>query len=76
MEYVEGKTLNGLLKKQLSEHQVKHLFKQLVEAVGYLHSRNVSHRDLKLDNIMVEDGSNRIVIIDFGFGTISAKKLK
>ena len=47
-----------------------------MEGVGYLHSQGISHRDLKFDNIMVEDKTNRIVIIDFGFGTSTAKKLR
>lgn len=76
IEYIEGKTLNGILKKQLSQEEIKTLFKQIVEGVGYLHSQGISHRDLKFDNIMVEDKTNRVVIIDFGFGTTSSKKLK
>ena len=55
---------------------MKHIFRQLLLAVGYLHSKNISHRDLKLDNIMVDDASNRVVVIDFGFGSTSTKKLK
>lgn len=76
IDYVDGKTLNGILKKPISAQETKLLFKQIVEGVKYLHSQGVSHRDLKLDNIMVEDKTNRVVIIDFGFGTTSTKKLK
>lgn len=37
-------------------------------AVVHMHSRNVVHRDLKLDNILV-DTKDRVKIIDFGFAT-------
>jgi serine/threonine protein kinase len=35
---------------QLSEHQAKHLFKQMLAAVMHCHSRNIVHRDLKPEN--------------------------
>jgi serine/threonine protein kinase len=47
-----------------------------MKAVEYMHSKGVCHRDLKLDNIMIDDNNARVVIIDFGFGTINTKKLK
>jgi len=37
-----------------------------VEAVAYLHQLNVCHRDLKLDNILIDEKKN-IKLIDFGF---------
>jgi serine/threonine protein kinase len=47
-----------------------------MKAVEYMHSKGVSHRDLKLDNIMIDDNSGRVVIIDFGFGSTNTKRLK
>ena len=41
---------------------------QLVDSISYMQSKNVAHRDLKLENIMVDDKLN-IVIGDFGFAT-------
>jgi len=46
------------------------MFKQIAEAIEYLHSVNVVHRDLKLDNILVEERSSTIRVIDFGFSIV------
>jgi serine/threonine protein kinase len=43
----------------------KILFKQIIEAIGYIHSRSIVHRDIKLDNILL-DGKGNIKIGDFG----------
>lgn len=52
MEYVPGVSLASFLKSQpdskLHERQARKLFEELVEAVVYLHSINICHRDIKL----------------------------
>lgn len=48
------------------------MFKQIADGIDYLHSLNISHRDIKLDNILIEDKTNMIKIIDFGFSVISS----
>jgi serine/threonine protein kinase len=47
----------------------KNLFLQIAEGVRECHDRNVYHRDLKLDNILLADLGSRAVIADFGLGT-------
>ena len=52
------------------EAEAAYIFKQIVSAVAYMHAVNVVHRDLKLDNILInEQGGHEIKLIDFGFAT-------
>ena len=51
LERAEGTSLDK--HTGLSNEQVKSLFRQLVDAVVYLHERRVCHRDLKPDNVIV-----------------------
>nr|XP_020510256.2 serine/threonine-protein kinase pim-1-like [Labrus bergylta] len=55
----------------LQEHEAKVFAKQLVDAVIEIHSRGVFHCDIKMENILVETGSEvpRVRLIDFGCST-------
>jgi serine/threonine protein kinase len=70
MEHVEGESLHAHLKAQpnrrFSEEKVKSIIKQLVNILVYLHSKSVTHRDIKLENILI-DKRGQIKLIDFGF---------
>jgi MAP/microtubule affinity-regulating kinase len=81
MEYVGGGSLHGYLKsmpnRRLDEPEAKRVFKQLLEGIKYCHSRCITHRDIKLENILLDE-KNNIKIIDFGFSTCipNDKKIK
>lgn len=72
LEYISGCSLHTYLKKRpnrrLEELEVKKLFRQIILGVEYCHAQNVTHRDLKLENLLLDDKHN-IKIIDFGFST-------
>ena len=88
MEFCNGGDLTGCLKKYMAKYNrpfteeiVQYLMRQIVSGLDALHSRNILHRDLKLDNILVcfnsEQDKNNLnmmrsipKITDFGFATI------
>ena len=71
MEYINGGNLFSFVKKRrkLSEKKAKFLFKQIILGIQYIHSKNIIHRDIKLENILI-DLNNKIKICDFGIGII------
>lgn len=79
LEFVPGGSLGAMLKKRqnrrLEEFECKGLFRQLVAAIEYIHSQKVTHRDLKLENLLLENESV-IKIIDFGFSTCFSHEKK
>ena len=92
MEYINGGELSDYLKKYIdkygnpfSEEIVQYLMKQIIDALIYIHDLNIIHRDLKLENIMVNFDSEKdkeelnmmkakIKIIDFGFAIMLSSK--
>ncbi|EEB09309.1 CAMK/CAMKL/KIN4 protein kinase Ppk1 [Schizosaccharomyces japonicus yFS275] len=64
-----GELFNYILTcRRLLDPEAAKMFAQLVSGVAYLHSRGIVHRDLKLENILL-DGQRNVVIADFGFAT-------
>ena len=50
-----------------SEEQANEIVRSILDAIGYMHSRGITHRDLKYENIMfASPTSNAVKIIDFG----------
>lgn len=66
MEFVDGMTLSDFLLTRPSKVVKRRLFFQLLDAVQYLHSRQMVHRDIKPSNILVTRNGNNIKLIDFG----------
>ena len=61
-------TGGDLTTRVLSESQACNVMRQICSAVAYCHSRNICHRDLKLENILYEneDEDAEVKLIDFG----------
>ena len=70
MDFCDYPSLKQLTYRQpqhrLSEQQAKAVIRMIIEAVQYLHTHGICHRDLKPDNILVKDDFSEIKIIDFG----------
>lgn len=64
--------LKSKLGRRIDEQDAKPVFKQIVQGMKYLHGRNIAHRDIKLDNILLDE-EKRIKIIDFGFSVLIEK---
>lgn len=69
MEYAEEGELSEYIesRERLPEEEAARFFRQLIEAVKYLHSIGCAHRDVKPSNILV-DWRREIKLIDFGLG--------
>ena len=70
LEYIKGCSLLDLIKKEhdhtLKEKRAINIFNQVVQGIAYCHSKNICHRDIKLENILVKN-NGEVKIIDFGF---------
>ena len=79
MEYVGGCSLHGYIKRRanrrIEDVEAKRLFRQVLLVMQYCHSLNVTHRDIKLENILLDD-SNSVKLIDFGFSTCMPQEKK
>ena len=55
------------------EEIARFYFKQLINVIEYIHSKNISHRDIKPDNILLDKDFN-LKLADFGFACKLNKK--
>jgi serine/threonine protein kinase len=77
LKYFEGETLTKRLKSTgpLGEEKTRELVQNIAQALKYCHEIGVSHRDIKSDNVLINQ-DNHIVLIDFAFSfcSLSGKK--
>ena len=66
MEYIDGRTLTEFIAENPSAEARKRVFKQLLQAVAYIHRSGLVHNDIKPDNIMITRSGNDVKLIDFG----------
>lgn len=68
MEYIAAGNLCNYVRahKRLDEREARYIFRALVDGIDYCHQRNIVHRDIKLDNLLLDENKN-VRIIDFGF---------
>lgn len=59
--------------KRVEECEAAAILRQICEALKYLHNQGISHRDIKLGNVLISD-TGRVALIDFGFATLSGSK--
>ncbi|CAK81688.1 unnamed protein product (macronuclear) [Paramecium tetraurelia] len=69
IEYIDGKQLNSL-----KGYNLKQVLYQMASALNYLHARNITHRDVKIENILYSDG--QVKLIDFVFSTLFSNSIK
>ncbi|KAG5676423.1 hypothetical protein PVAND_006261 [Polypedilum vanderplanki] len=68
MQHATNGSILDLIHKQkyISEPRACFLFRQIMSAIEYCHSKGIAHRDLKCENVMLDDKFN-VKLIDFGF---------
>ena len=84
-EYCPGGELFEKINEIFSETQIAVMFRQILSGLAYLHSNNIIHRDLKLENILIKEIEKSketnedlfvLKIIDFGTAKIFDKNKK
>lgn len=72
MAYVPGESLADRLRRvgPLPANEVQRIGREIGWALAYAHERGVVHRDVKPENILLEQGSDRALIADFGIAVM------
>lgn len=68
LDFVQGRDLLEIIEQEremLTPAEIKRILLQLLDAVDYMHARDVLHRDISPDNILLDTSGNPI-LIDFG----------
>ncbi|KAL4236853.1 Serine/threonine-protein kinase Nek8 [Mactra antiquata] len=80
MEYAPGGTLLDYLQSQgttlLEEEEILHFFAQMLLSIQHVHSKQILHRDLKTQNILLDKMKKVVKIGDFGISKVLSSKSK
>jgi len=76
MEYLEGQTLENLIKKKVKFNYriIAQIITQMCQALEYAHERGIVHRDIKPANVMVLS-DYRVKVMDFGIARIDSNSM-
>src|SRR3954447_8053578 len=76
MEFLRGRTLKELILQEAPLDQVRALdiTVQILRAAGFGHRRGVSHRDLKPQNVIIDE-EDRVKVTDFGIARAGASEI-
>ena len=66
MEYIDGITLDQFLETNPSAAIRRRILEQLLDALSFLHERQIIHRDIKPSNILITRNGTTVKLIDFG----------
>nr|XP_006818449.1 PREDICTED: serine/threonine-protein kinase MARK1-like [Saccoglossus kowalevskii] len=71
MEYAPNGDLLDFINTHghLEEEEARTVFKQLISAIAFCHQKGIAHRDIKCDNILLDEKYN-VKLTDFGFSTL------
>lgn len=74
MTFIHGETLGERMRRDgcLPPKEVNRIMTEVAWAAAYAHQRGVVHRDIKPDNILIEAGSGRALVTDFGIAQIES----
>lgn len=71
----ETHTLSDIEPGGADEEQIFEWFKQMCDALAYIHSNGIVHRDIKLNNILLAP-DRRVILSDFGISKVSNAKMR
>jgi len=68
MAYIKGDNLGQRLQQHgpIPPVEVRRILREVADALAYAHHRNVIHRDIKPDNIIIDEETGRAMVTDFG----------